>query len=175
MASQPNHFRHESSSPYITNDNISEKTVEMDVISPPPPPPSALALGSMFNDPTRQPKQQPSYMAPTKSAKAKARAQGPTKPKPAPQPQPQPQPQMPQWNSSIKKPSPSFIGHCDSSSSGGGTVTTTTYPTPRSPSPMGNGPRAHARRGFRFNPDSNGPEEWMLHAAAGGWRHDHFG
>ncbi|XP_034711873.1 protein IQ-DOMAIN 1 isoform X2 [Vitis riparia] len=179
MASQPYHFR--QSSPHDpsymtlpTTDNMSEKTVEMDVISPPgldniyTGQHGQHVFGDSFRtptDPTRQLKQPssdnvPSYMAPTKSTRAKFRAQGPTKPRPAPQ--------MPQWNPSTKK-APFLGSGCDSSSSGGGTATTT-YPTPRSPSPKANGQRAQARRVVRFNPDSNGAEEWMVHV--GGWRHD---
>lgn len=169
MASQPHHFQqqpsvHEPSSSYMTDD-MSEKTVEMDVIFPPGMGLDMNLYGAPTDSPTRHPKQAgsgsdhnlPSYMAPTKSARAKARGQGPTKPRPTPQ--------LPQWNSSTKR-APFLASACDSSSSGGGTATTT-YPTPRSPSPKANGARAHPRRLLR------GSEDWMLQMGeGGGWRHE---
>ncbi|KAL5803475.1 hypothetical protein ACOSQ3_031933 [Xanthoceras sorbifolium] len=151
-----------------TDDLLSEKTVEMEVVTP---------LGSnttntgLFNrdsfDPIRQHQQSglhndvPSYMAPTQSAKAKVRGQGTVKQ------QRGPSTPGPQWNPSTKK--GSVIGSgCDSSSSGGGT----TYQAPRSPGPSNNGFKAQSRRVTGLSPESYGGEDWRLPFGGRGWRHD---
>ncbi|KAK8511892.1 hypothetical protein V6N13_073724 [Hibiscus sabdariffa] len=95
-----------------TANNMSEKTVEMDLATP-------IDSGSYSNP--QQPQSDsncvPSYMTPTQSAKAKVRSQGSGKQ--------QQGTYVPQWNTSAKKGS-----GCDSSSSGGGP---TIYQAPRSP------------------------------------------
>ncbi|XVF10080.1 hypothetical protein REPUB_Repub07fG0152400 [Reevesia pubescens] len=161
MSSQPYHARQlgiqESSymtlptttTTTTTTDNMSEKTVEMDVVTP-------IDSGSY---PTQQQTQSgsnnvPSYMAPTQSAKAKVRGQGPVKQ--------QRGPYVPQWNPSTKK-----VSGCDSSSSGGGT---TIYQSPRSPGPKNNGARVPSRRLGVCSPDAGGGgEDWRLPIGSHGW------
>ncbi|XP_052481399.1 protein IQ-DOMAIN 21 isoform X1 [Gossypium raimondii] len=134
-------------------DNMSEKTVEMDVVT-------AMDSGSYS---TLQQAQSgssnvPSYMAPTQSAKAKVRSQGPMIMKQ------QRVPHAPQWNPSTKK-SPG----CDSSSSGGGT---TVYQAPRSPGQKSNGARIPSRRLGGCSPDTaggHGGEDWRLPIGSHGW------
>ncbi|PPR84550.1 hypothetical protein GOBAR_AA36159 [Gossypium barbadense] len=165
MSSQPYHARqlgHQEGS-YMTlptttatttvTDNMSEKTVEMDVVT-------AMDSGSYS---TLQQAQSgssnvPSYMAPTQSAKAKVRSQGPMIMKQ------QRVPHAPQWNPSTKK-SPG----CDSSSSGGGT---TVYQAPRSPGQKSNGARIPSRRLGGCSPDTaggHGGEDWRLPIGSHGW------
>ncbi|XP_061998613.1 protein IQ-DOMAIN 21 isoform X2 [Rosa rugosa] len=173
MSSQPHNARHSGAreTTYMTpattkttDDNISEKTVEMDSIAYP-------SLRSQLNQEmtnsnqysARQsqpsPDNVPSYMAPTKSAKAKVRGQGWVK---------QRSPPTPQWNPSTKKGSVVSSG-CDSSSSGGGPAS---YLIPKSPSPKSNGIRGQAKLSLGFSPDSPHGEDWALPLAVHGWRHD---
>lgn len=161
--------KNESSYVVTTTDDISEKTVEMEMITPLGS--DNANMGLFTNDPidnglypTRQQRQAspnnvPSYMAPTKSAKAKVRSQGPVK---------QQSPYTPQWNTSTKRGSVTGSG-CDSSSSGGGVAT---YQALRSPSPKGIGVRGQSRRIGGFSPDFNGCEDWTPPFGGHGWRHD---
>ncbi|KAK8599304.1 hypothetical protein V6N13_077232 [Hibiscus sabdariffa] len=161
MSSQPYHARQlglqEGS--YMTlptttatttvTDNMSEKTVEMDVVT-------AMDSGSYSTQQQQQSGSSnvPSYMAPTQSAKAKVRSQGSVKQ--------QRGAYVPQWNPSTKK-SPG----CDSSSSGGGT---TVYQAPRSPGPKSNGARVPSRRLGGCSPDAGGAgEDWRLPIGNHGW------
>ncbi|KAF8380028.1 hypothetical protein HHK36_027498 [Tetracentron sinense] len=160
MASQPWHARHmappDSSYAALTNtDDTSEKTVEMDMVTPPGSDSGNMGrLGRNLVDSapytTLQQQQQrhtvPSYMAATQSAKAKVRSQGSVK-------QRAPQPQVAQWNQSTRRVSVALSG-ADSSSSGGGT--TATYQIPRSPGPKVNGVRMQSGRLSGYSPDSSG-------------------
>ncbi|XWS61336.1 hypothetical protein CRYUN_Cryun07bG0117700 [Craigia yunnanensis] len=131
-----------------TTDNMSEKTVEMDVVTP-------MDSGSYSTQqqPQSEPNNVPSYMTPTQSAKAKVRSQGPVNQ--------QHGPYVPQWNPSTKK-----VSGCDSSSSGGGT---TIYQAPRSPGPKNNGARIPSRRLGGCSPDAGGGEDWRLPIGSHGW------
>ncbi|KAK2992744.1 hypothetical protein RJ640_023257 [Escallonia rubra] len=168
MASQPYHVRNigpqESSHvTFTTTDDMSEKTVEMDLGTQLDS--ENFNAGRHSSDPVesgqylarsqRQPSMDgvPSYMAPTQSAKAKVRGQGSGK---------QRSPLTTQWNPSTKRGMVIGLG-CDSSSSGGGTAT---YQAPRSPSPKANGSRGQAKCYTGYSPDSSGGD--------GGYRH-HFG
>lgn len=176
MSSQPHNVRHMgpretsymtlATTTTTTTDDMSEKTVEMDIVAPPGS--SNINMGLMNQEfldssPNSNRKHQrqlsgnvPSYMAPTQSAKAKVRGQGPIKPRGSP---------GPQWNSSTKR--GSGIGSaCDSSSSGGGT---SSYKFPRSPSPKINGIRPQSRRIAGGSPDYVGVEDWALPLGAHGW------
>ncbi|XP_048326507.1 protein IQ-DOMAIN 21 isoform X2 [Ziziphus jujuba] len=178
MSSQPYNARHSSprDGTYVTlpattttSDDMSEKTVEMDIVAGSGS--SNINMGllnedSMDSDPysTRQHRQTssnnvPSYMAPTKSAKAKVRSQGNVKHR---------APYTPQWNPSTRKGSVTGSG-CDSSSSGGGTGT---YHLPRSPSPKHSGLGLQGRRAVGCSPDSPGHDDWALPLSVHGWRHD---
>lgn len=160
MASQPYHPRQVVARDNTTDD-MSEKTVEMDLV---------MALGSendmgrlsgdyVESSPytSRQPRRTgladvPSYMAPTQSAKAKVRPQGPTK---------QPGPQGVQWNSSTKRVNINGLGY-ESSSSGGGT----NYQAQRSPNPK------DSSRGpgkWMCSPESSS-EDRAFSSGARGWR-----
>lgn len=152
-----------------TTDDMSEKTVEMDIVAPPRS--SNVIMGQMgrdlfldsspifdgLQDQTQSPNSNvPSYMAPTQSAKAKVRGQGPMKSRAS---------SVPQWNSSTRK--SSVIGPgSDSSSFGGGT---STYQFMRSPSPKINGVRLQSRRISGGSPDYVGSEDWALPLGAQGW------
>ncbi|XP_042487816.1 protein IQ-DOMAIN 21-like isoform X2 [Macadamia integrifolia] len=160
MVSQPWHTRHLSAQdgsyvplPHTNTDDISEKTVELDTVTPTRADPSNMGRnGSLFDSAQYQSRQQrqtgsdniPSYMAPTQSAKAKLRSQGPVK---------QRVNVGPQWNPSTRGGSTATSG-CDSSSSGGGTVVT--YQAPRSPSPKANGLPPQIRKHGGSGPDSSG-------------------
>ncbi|XP_022763775.1 protein IQ-DOMAIN 1-like isoform X2 [Durio zibethinus] len=156
MSSQPYHAHQlglqegsYSTLPTTTIDCISERTVEMDVMTP-------LDSGPYLKQ--QQPQlgsnNVPSYMAPTQSAKAKVRSQGQVKQ--------QRGPYVPQWNPSTKK-----VSGCDSSSSGGGT---TIYQAPRSPGPKNNGASVTSRRLGGCSPDAGGGEEdWRLPIGSHGW------
>ncbi|KAA8533595.1 hypothetical protein F0562_030971 [Nyssa sinensis] len=180
MASQPYHARHlgPQDGSYVTlttTDDMSEKTVEMDLVAPTGS--ENITTGRRSGDPieslphpTRQQRHTgsdsvPSYMAPTQSAKAKVRSQGPQR-------QRAPSPLVSQWNSSTKRGTNIGSG-CDSSSSGGGTAT---YQAPRSPSPKGNGTRVQAKWIAGYSPDSTGCDDRALPLGLGGngWR-NHFG
>ncbi|GMJ00527.1 IQ-domain 21 [Hibiscus trionum] len=150
MPSQPYHARQlglqEGS--YMTQptttitDNMSEKTVEMDVVT---------AMDSSSYSTQLQPSNVPSYMAPTQSAKAKVRSQGAAKQHGGPY--------VPQWNPSTKK-SPG----CASSSSGGGTIV---YQATMSPGPKNNGARVPSRSPCGCSPDAG--EGWRLPVGSNGW------
>ena len=144
-----------------TTDDMSEKTVEMDIAAPPGLTNNNMGLLSQdFIDSSpisnRQHCRVPSYMAPTQSAKAKVRSHGPGKPRVS---------SGPQWNSSTRRSSVTGSG-CDSSSSGGGT---TTYQYVRSPSPKINSFRPQSRRISGGSPDYVGVEDWALPLGAHGW------
>ncbi|KAI9097555.1 hypothetical protein K1719_025326 [Acacia pycnantha] len=150
-----------------TTDDMSEKTVEMDMVAPLVPS-NVSAMGLMnqeFLDSSPMSNRKhhrqfslnaPSYMAPTQSAKAKVRGQMQIKPRGSP---------GPQWNSSTKK-GPGIGSGCDSSSSGGGT---SSYKFPRSPSPKMNGSRPQSRRIEGSSPDYSGFEDWALPLGGHGW------
>ena len=132
-----------------TTDNMSEKTVEMDVVTPMDSSPY-----STQQQPQSGSNNVPSYMAPTQSAKAKVRSQG--------QVRQQRGPYVSQWNPSTKK-----VSGCDSSSSGGGT---TIFQAPRSPVPKNNGARVPSRRLGGCSPDAGGVgEDWRLPIGSHGW------
>uniref|UniRef100_A0A5B6YG59 DUF4005 domain-containing protein n=1 Tax=Davidia involucrata TaxID=16924 RepID=A0A5B6YG59_DAVIN len=176
MASQPYHSRHSGSGPrdssYVTlttTDDMSEKTVEMDLLTPMGS--ENLTMGRLSGDPiesvsypTRLQRYAgldsvPSYMAPTQSAKAKVRSQGPHK---------QHASSVAQWNSSKKRGTAIGSG-CDSSSSGRGTAT---YLAPRSPSPKGHGMGLQAKWIAGFSPDSSYCDDRALPLGGHGWRHN---
>ncbi|GAV66189.1 IQ domain-containing protein/DUF4005 domain-containing protein [Cephalotus follicularis] len=150
-----------------TTDDMSEKTVEMDAITPPSSGKSNTGLCNLDSAgsalyPTQQQGQRssnyiPSYMAPTKSAKAKVRSQSGSKNR---------GPYAPQWNPSTKK-AVAGLGY-DSSSSGGGTAS---YQAQRSPSPKHNGMHQQGRS-WGQSPDPNGGEDWRLPLGGLGWTHD---
>lgn len=162
MASQQYHARrlglHEGSYAMLGTEDVSEKTVEMDIATPPGS--DNLNMGRLSRDtdesipypyphPNRKQRQAssenvPSYMAPTQSAKAKVRSQGRQSTLAG---------LGPQWNPSTRR--GSILGSgCDSSSSGGGT---SGFPAPRSPIPI---------------PKGNRRNDWMLHLSGQSWRHD---
>ncbi|XAR71628.1 hypothetical protein NMG60_11017995 [Bertholletia excelsa] len=171
MASQPCHARNlgpreNSYMTLTTTDDASEKTVEMDLVSPMA---SENINGARLNkdttDPylTPQPRQSsldsiPSYMAPTQSAKAKVRAQSAVRYR---------NPPGAQWNSSTKSGTTLGSG-CDSSSSGGATAV---YQVPRSPSPKGNNLRAQPTWATGYSPDST-TEDRAQAFGVHGWRHN---
>ncbi|CAN1170638.1 Protein IQ-DOMAIN 21 [Linum perenne] len=154
-----------------TTDDLSEKTVELDVVTPTKYSghgPENVSIGVMDTG-RRQPatpNNVPSYMAPTHSAKAKVRTNlGPVK---------QTSPYTPQWNPSTKR--GQILGSssvCDSSSSGGGT---SIYHVPKSPNPKATGMQSFSRRlPADYSPDSRGgADEWRLPTMDGHhrWRHD---
>ncbi|XP_057951566.1 protein IQ-DOMAIN 21 [Malania oleifera] len=178
MTSQPyqtHQFRpHEDSYATVTTtaDDMSEKTVEMDMATPPGSDhmnmgrPNKDALDPINQYPTRQQRQGslenvPSYMAPTKSAKAKVRAQGSIKQRSG---------STPQWNPSTRR--GSVVGSGGDSSSSGGTPA---FQAPRSPSPKGNGLALHgqSKRGISFSPDPSGVDGgWMLPLSGQSWRRE---
>ncbi|KAM7272312.1 hypothetical protein ACFE04_026975 [Oxalis oulophora] len=174
MSSQPHQDNREGSTlPTTTgSDNISEKMVEMDVVTPSTTKTNTLDSYSYLTEQLQNSSSDnnvvPSYMAPTKSAKAKVRGSGQgssnnSKQRTSP---------SPQWNSSTRR---SFGGSgCDSSSSGGGTTNTIPYPAGRSPSPKHVSTRTQARKSWGYSPDPTvGEEDWKL-AIAGlnNWRHE---
>lgn len=174
MASQPYHNRnlgpHDSSYMALI-DNLSEKTVEMDLVRPVGSENVTHNRLSMEDTvesvqyPTRSHRQSgsdglPSYMAPTKSAKAKVRTQGSAmtaKPRGPP---------VNQWNPSTKRGPVVGLGYGDSSSSGGGT---TAYQGLKSPSPKGNGFHGQAKWMGGYSPDSSGGDDRAM--GGHGWRH----
>ncbi|XP_061954003.1 protein IQ-DOMAIN 21-like isoform X1 [Populus nigra] len=154
-----------------TTDDMSEKTVEMDMVTPTGTSNSNVGILDANLSSNRHQRQLsssnvPSYMAPTQSAKAKVRSQGSTKQQYAPG--------TPLRNPFTKKGSSINGGSgCDSSSSGGGT----TYQAPiRSPSPKQNGMRLHSKRhAGGYSPDFNGGgcDDWRVPPLDGhGWRND---
>lgn len=170
MSSQPYNVRnmgpHETSymtlasTTSTTTDNMSEKTVEMDMVATPGPTNTRnvspmnqdfVDLSPVSNTHRHIPPSpnRPSYMTPTQSAKAKVRAQGPSKPRVS----------VGQWNFSTKGGSTG-----DSSSSGGRIVA---YQFPRSPGPKINGIRSQSKRIVGSSPDYT--EDWTLPLGAHGW------
>ncbi|KAJ8751925.1 hypothetical protein K2173_000671 [Erythroxylum novogranatense] len=161
MSTQPRHVG-PNESPYmtLTTDDMSEKTVEMDLATPP----GATNLDMGLLDPSLHPPPQqrqsssgsasdlsnvPSYMASTQSARAKVRNYGSLR---------QRNSSTPQWNPSIKR--ATNVGlTCDSSSSGGGTIV---YQAPRSPSPNSKGLRLQSRRLAGHSPDFMGGDDWKI-------------
>lgn len=132
-----------------TTDNLSEKTVEMDVVTP-------IKSGSYLTQQQLQSDSSsvPSYIVTTQSAKAKVPSQGSAKQ--------QREAYVPEWNTSTKKAS-----GCDSSSSGGGP---TIYQAPRSPGPKSNGARVPSRRLRGCSADAgSGGEDWRLPVGSRGW------
>ncbi|KAD3337763.1 hypothetical protein R6Q59_027429 [Mikania micrantha] len=170
MASQPYHTRpvgpHDGSYlTHMTNDDVSVKTVEMDLVTPLS---SDYITAGRLSEETldsaqhSQSKRQsgsdyfPSYMAPTQSAKAKVRAQNPAKQKAQP----------------VKKANGLSF---DTSSSGGNVA----YQVPRSPSPNPkgytngtSGVRGQSKWSTGYSPDSSGGDDGST--SRYGWRH-HFG
>lgn len=167
MASQPYHARavgpNEGS--YLTlatNDDVSVKTVEMDLVTPLSS--DYITTGRLSGDSAQHSQSQrqstsdqvPSYMASTQSAKAKVRAQNFGKHKGQP----------------IKKPNGMSF---DTSSSGGNVA----YQIPRSPSPnpkgYGNGTnvvRGQSKWSTGYSPDSSGGDDGSM--GRYGWI-NHFG
>lgn len=144
-----------------TSDNISVKTVEMDLVTPVSS--EYITTGRLSGETVdsaqhSQSRRQsgsdmiPSYMAPTQSAKAKVRAQNSGKNK----------------GQATKK----WLAF-DTSSSGG------IFQAPRSPSPNlkgygngANGVRAQSKWSTGYSPDSSGGDDGSM--GRYGWRH-HFG
>ncbi|GAU21118.1 hypothetical protein TSUD_10350 [Trifolium subterraneum] len=148
-----------------TTDNMSEKTVEMDIVATPSRSNYNLGLmGQEFHEASPSYSRQyqrppspgrPSYMAPTQSAKAKVRAEGPFKQRFS---------SGSNWNSTTKGRSV-IRSTCDSSSSGGGT--TSTYQFPKSPGPNVNAVRSESRRIVGGSQDYT--EDWAVPLGAHGW------
>nr|KYP49873.1 Protein IQ-DOMAIN 1 [Cajanus cajan] len=147
-------YRTLTSTTSTTTDNMSEKTMEMDMLATVGPTNISpinqdfIDSSPVFNRHHQIPPSpnRPSYMAPTQSTKAKVRAQGPSKMRASPEPQ---------WNFSTKEAST-----CDSSSSGGGIAG---YQFPRSPGPKMNATRSQSRRIVDKS------EDWALPLGAHGW------
>ncbi|KAI7757093.1 hypothetical protein M8C21_034047 [Ambrosia artemisiifolia] len=167
MASQPYHAQptgpHDGSYLTQTNDDVSVKTVEMDLVTPLSS--DYITTGRLSGETLdsaqhSQSKRQsgsdyyPSYMAPTQSAKAKVRAQNPGK----------------QKAQTVKR---TANGLSFDTSSSGGHVT---YQIPRSPSPNPkgyvNGARGQSKWATGYSPDSSGGDDGST--SRYGWRH-HFG
>lgn len=170
MATRPYHVHNSGTqeNSYRTvaaTEDVSEKTVEMDVVSASGSDQASLGLYVKDFDSAQQQQLRagnvPSYMAPTQSAKAKVRYNGPVGPVK------QRSPKGPQWNSSTKK--GSFGSGCDSSSSGGGA---TVYQTLRSPSPKNIAPMQTRRGSGGYSPDFSGASDWALPTQGQGWKHD---
>lgn len=168
MASQPyqGHPTGPHDGSYLTlptNDNISVKTVEMDLATPVSSEYittgrlSGETLDSAIHSQSQRqsgPDQVPSYMAPTQSAKAKVRAQ----------------------NSGKNKGQPVKKALAFDTSSSGGNIN---YQIPRSPSPNlkgfgngANGVRVQSKWSTGYSPDSSGADDGST--GRYGWRH-HFG
>ncbi|XP_074291684.1 protein IQ-DOMAIN 21 [Silene latifolia] len=161
MAAQP-HLATKSgpnATTYVTaatsNDVVSERTVEMDMIEPP------LRDSASTYRSRREPRQSsfdgvPSYMAPTKSAKAKVRTQGPSKPRSS-----SPSP----WNHSSPTTKRSPLGPCggESTSSGGSAH----YQFLNTPSPKSSSGPTQARKSAGYSPDSIGNSDRTF---SYGWR-----
>ncbi|GLU21270.1 hypothetical protein SLE2022_374160 [Rubroshorea leprosula] len=130
-----------------TTEDMSEKTVEMDVVTPIDS--SPYSHRQLHKQPGSPPV--PSYMAPTKSTKAKVQTQGYTKPSQ------QPGPYVPHWNPSTKKGS-------DSNSWSSGVA--------RSPSPKNNVSRTPGRRVSGLTTEWSGGEDLRFAVGPQGWRHD---
>ncbi|KAA8540049.1 hypothetical protein F0562_026741 [Nyssa sinensis] len=176
MASQPYNARHLGPRPrdssyatLTTTDDMTEKTVEMDSVTPMGS--ENITAGRLSGDPIESISHStryqhhvgldsvPSYMAPTQSAKAKVRSQGPNK---------QRAQSVAQWNPSTKR--GTVIGSgWDSSSSGGGTAT---YQAARSPSPKHPGMRLQSKWIAGYSPDSMGYDDGAVPLGGHGWRHN---
>ncbi|XP_048127224.1 protein IQ-DOMAIN 21 isoform X2 [Rhodamnia argentea] len=179
MAAQPYHVQQTGmpdhpymALPTITNtttvtDDLSEKTVEMDMVMPENmnlrfvgrEPGDASSPSSARHQRQSSSNNVPSYMVPTQSAKAKVRGQGPGM---------QRSPLGPQWNPSTKKGQSPETG-CDSSSSGGGTMA---YQAPRSPVVKVKGQPGQARRIAGYSAEHMGTDGWTLPVVGRTWRHD---
>lgn len=162
MASQPYNARPHDAS-YLTqgttNDDVSIKTVEMDLVTPLSS--DYITAGRISGETTdsvqhSQSRRQsgsdyfPSYMAPTQSAKAKVRAHNSGKQKGQP----------------VKK-GLSF----DTSSSGGNVMYQVQVPRSPSPNPKGY-VRGQSKWSTGYSPDSSGGDDGST--SRYGWRH-HFG
>ncbi|GAB4858493.1 hypothetical protein Ancab_009969, partial [Ancistrocladus abbreviatus] len=180
MVAQPYHIHTRGPSDsshfiFTSTDDMSERTVEMDIATPP----NAL-VSSMSRSPSvladlaayknRQHKQTttfnggiPSYMALTQSAKAKVSPQRSTK---------QQTLSISQWTTSTKRGSPLGPG-CVSSSSGSGTESCR-FTT--SPSPKPNSVHVQARKttGYSPAPGSIGSSDQMLPSGCDGWRCNYY-
>ncbi|KAH9624400.1 hypothetical protein KSS87_017955 [Heliosperma pusillum] len=138
-----------------SNDGVSERTVEMDMVEPP------LRDSASTYRSRKEPRPSsfdgvPSYMAPTKSAKAKVRTQGSSKPRSS-----SPSP----WNhhSPTTKRSPLGPSGAESTSSGGSAQ----YQFLNTPSPKSNGGPTQARKSAGYSPDSIGNSDRTF---SYGWR-----
>nr|XP_043610596.1 protein IQ-DOMAIN 21 isoform X2 [Erigeron canadensis] len=169
MASQPYHApagpKEGSNLILATNEDVSVKTVEMDLVTPFSSEyiTTGRLSGETFDSAQHSQSQRqstsdqvPSYMAPTQSAKAKFRAQNSGKHKGQP----------------VKKGGLGNGLSFDTSSSGGNP----TYQIPRSPSPnakgYSNGARGQSRWSTGYSPDSSGGDDGSMGRYT--WRH-HFG
>lgn len=140
-----------------STDDMSEKTVEMDFVTPmgsenimPNRRSSSFGVGgelvaesSPYISRHQGSPYQPSYMAPTQSAKAKVKGHDLLKNR----------------SPSSKKGLVNGLNN-DSSSSGGRTVAT--YQAPRSPNTKGNVSRLSSKWGGRYSPDSSSEERMIL-------------
>ncbi|XP_010266553.1 PREDICTED: protein IQ-DOMAIN 1-like [Nelumbo nucifera] len=166
MASQPWNARPLSplENSYVTlttTDEMSEKTVEMDMVTPPRSDPVKMGRHSRNpldpdNYTSRQQRRSgldnvPSYMSTTQSSKAKVRSQASANKQ-------QHIPTAVPWNSSTRRVTVAR-SPCDSLSSGGGTAV---YQAPWSPSPKGNAACMLTRRYGGYSPDSSGCDEQTL-------------
>lgn len=165
MASQPYQYsRHivPRDSSYVTpstTSDMSEKTVEMDLVTDPLDSETIKSARHTFDQAETSPysarKQSqsnfdsvPSYMVPTKSAKAKVRNQSLVKHRTPP---------AAQWNASTRKGPHYGLGHESSS----GTSTTAIYQASRSPSPKttANHSSGHANKWMAtYSPESSGDD-----------------
>ena len=171
MASQPYHARHlmmprETSYATITStDDMSEKTVEMDVATPlgsenskPNRGSSAVGGDPLFESSPYINKYQsspyvPSYMAPTQSAKAKVRSQDLLKHR----------------SPSSKRGAVTGLAY-DSSTTGGRTMAI--YQAPRSPIPKAYGNRLPSKWIGGYSPDSSSEDRMPLPLGSHGFRHN---
>nr|XP_033508470.1 protein IQ-DOMAIN 1 isoform X2 [Nicotiana tomentosiformis] len=165
MASQPYQYsrhivpRDNSYVTLSTTSDMSEKTVEMDLVTGPLGSENVNSARHAFDKAETSPysaRQQrqsnsdtvPSYMAPTQSAKAKVRSQGYVKHR---------SPPSAQWNTSTKKETHYGLG-LESSS---GASTTAIYQVSRSPSPKSSANRSsgHANKWMAtYSPESSGDD-----------------
>ncbi|KAF6136163.1 hypothetical protein GIB67_001572 [Kingdonia uniflora] len=166
MATQQsqNHYLGSLDGSYVTltnTDDMSEKTVEMDMVTPTHSDSVHMtrvnrkSLDSITSTTRRT--TIPSYMASTQSAKAKVRCQGSVKPR------------VSSENSSNKRGMVTMSYGDSSSSSAGAGI----YHAPRSPNPYGNnGLHLHTMRHAGYSPDSSGADEWASYMVRCGGRHD---
>lgn len=178
MASQPHQYsRHivPRDSSYVTpstTSDMSEKTVEMDLITGPLDSETINSARHTFDQAETSPYSArkeghskfdnvPSYMVPTKSAKAKVRSQGHAKHR---------SPPAAQWNASTRK-GPRYGLGLESSS---GTSTTAIYQASRSPSPKTNANRSSGRANkwmATYSPESSGDDRTSP-LGAHAWRYN---